>query len=99
MKLMCFSRRWLPRFLFLVAFISVSQVARSAAPGPSLAGSFNSVPAGSAVNLTAEGEADWVHWGLFTETSLDRKAGVVPQISDFTLFGFAQWVRVRVSVC
>jgi hypothetical protein len=49
------------------------------------------------VNLTTEGEIDWVHWGLYTETSLDRKAGVVPQISDYTLvdspagFAFAYW--------
>src|SRR5216117_567147 len=55
--------------------------------------SFAAVPAGSVVDLTAIGTRDWVHWGLFTETSLDRKANVVPQISDFTLLdatnGFA----------
>jgi hypothetical protein len=64
-----------------------------AVAGPGLSGSFSNVAAGAVVNLTAEGEIDWVHWGLYTETSLDRKAGVVPQISDFTLldapFGFA----------
>jgi hypothetical protein len=49
--------------------------------------------AGAIVNLTREGEIDWVHWGLYTETSLDRKANVVPQIGDFTVLdspaGFA----------
>jgi len=67
--------------LFFAAPVSYAQ----AAPvGPSLSGSFSSIPAASVVNLTSEGEIDWVHWGLYTETSLDRKANVVPQISDFT---------------
>ena len=25
----------------------------------------------SAVNLTSEGEIDWVHWGFYKETSTD----------------------------
>jgi hypothetical protein len=60
-----------------------------------LTGTFATIPRGSVVNLTAQGALDWVHWGLFTDTSLDRKAGVSPQISDFSLatvsnfFGFA----------
>ena len=58
---------------------------RAAAPGPSLSATFNEIPQGSVVNLTSEGGLDWVHWGLYTDTSLDRKAGVVPQISDFTV--------------
>jgi hypothetical protein len=66
---------------------------RAAVPGPGLSGAFSNVAPGEVVNLTAEGEIDWVHWGLYTETSLNRKAGVLPQISDFTLldapFGFA----------
>jgi hypothetical protein len=49
-----------------------------------LTGTFSLIPAGSAVNLTTNGVLDWVHWGLFTETSLDRKAGVTSLISDFT---------------
>ena len=57
----------------------------AAAPGPALSGAFSSISAGSVVNLSTEGEIDWVHWGLFTETSLDRKSGVLAQISDFTL--------------
>lgn len=58
-----------------------------------LSGSFNAVATGSNVNLTAAGPLDWVHWGLYTETSVNRKDGVVPQISDFTVLdasnGFA----------
>lgn len=59
-------------------------LANAAAPGPSVSGTLTTIPAGNVVNLTGEGEIDWVHWGLYTETSLDRKASVVPQISDFT---------------
>src|SRR5262249_19681607 len=49
-----------------------------------LTGSFESIPQGGDVNLTVEGPIDWVHWGLYAETSLDRKAGVTPWISGFT---------------
>jgi len=63
------------------------------ADGATLTGTSTSVPQGTNVNLTAVGPLDWVHWGLYTETSLDRKAGVTPLISDFTLLdstnGFA----------
>src|SRR6185369_4477698 len=38
----------------------------------------------SIINLTAEGVSDWVHWGLYTETSVDRKTGVNQSISDVT---------------
>jgi Bacterial Ig-like domain (group 1) len=36
------------------------------------------------VNLTTEGTADWIHWG---DASLNRKAGVSPQISNYTVVG------------
>jgi len=49
-----------------------------------LSATFTTLPQGSVVNLTAEGALDWVHWGLITETSIDRKAGVPPQIPGFT---------------
>jgi hypothetical protein len=74
-------------------FIAPVRYAQAAPAGPSLSGSFSSIAAASVVNLTSEGEIDWLHWGLYNETSLDRKAGVVPQISDFALLdntnGFA----------
>ncbi len=54
------------------------------ARGAMLSGSFSSLTANSVVNLTTNGPLDWVHWGLYTETSLNRKAGVLPRISDFT---------------
>src|SRR6266550_8498877 len=48
-----------------------------------LNGSFSSIPSGTIINMTAAGPVDWVHWGLYTDTSVDRKAGVTPQISNF----------------
>src|SRR5438034_11336842 len=42
------------------------------------------IPSGSSINLSAAGSLDWVHWGLFTSTSVDRKAGVVPLIGNLT---------------
>lgn len=48
-----------------------------------LTGSFAPIAQGSNVNLTAEGKLDWVHWGLSSDTSLNRKATVNPQINDF----------------
>src|SRR2546426_9935714 len=59
-----------------------------------LSGSFTPISQGSVVNLTTEGPLDWVHWGLYNETSFNRKATVAPQIGDFTVVdatsGFAQ---------
>ncbi len=55
------------------------------ARGAVLTGSFERVPQGSNVNLTELGTVDWVHWGLLTETSLDRKAGVTARISDYNV--------------
>ena len=45
-----------------------------------------SAPTGT-VNLTAEGAADWVHWGLVTENTVNRKAGVAALISNFSIVG------------
>jgi hypothetical protein len=55
------------------------------AKGGTLSGSFASVAQASVVDLSAEGKIDWVHWGLFTESSLNRKAGVPQLIGDFIL--------------
>jgi hypothetical protein len=50
--------------------------------GGSLSGSGNS--AATTDNLTAEGTADWVHWG---DAVLNRKSGVTPQIASYTVVG------------
>lgn len=52
-----------------------------------LTGAFSPIAAGSNVDLTVVGKLDWVHWGLYTASSLNRKASVAPQISNFTLVG------------
>jgi hypothetical protein len=52
------------------------------AGGGSLTGSGNSLT--TAANLTVEGTADWVHWG---DTALNRKSGVIAQISNYAIVG------------
>jgi hypothetical protein len=37
---------------------------------------------GGAFNLTEEGSGDWVHWGLTSPSSVNRKSGVTPKIGD-----------------
>lgn len=59
----------------------------ASASAGSLTGSFSSVASGSNVNLTVMGKLDWVHWGLYTDSSLNRKAGGAPMISNFKLVG------------
>src|SRR2546430_10533617 len=67
---------WLPprRSVWLV-IVLLSEISlprlHAAAAGPGVSGSFASITAGSIVNLSSTGENDWVHWGLYTETSLD----------------------------
>jgi len=77
--------------IVLLAF----ELTTGAGGAATLSGGFTSISRGAVVNLTADGPLDWVHWGLYTDTSLDRKANVVEQITDFKLvassnfFGFA----------
>jgi hypothetical protein len=54
----------------------------AAGVGGFLSGTVATPPA--SVQLTTEGTADWVHWGTFTSSDFDHKAGVTPQISNFT---------------
>ena len=72
----------------ILALIVCLVWAASPVRGATLIGKFTPIPTGTDVNLTAEGPLDWVHWGLYTDSSLDRKAGVTPQIPDFTPKGF-----------
>ncbi len=45
------------------------------------------------VNYTAEGTADWKHWGLTAASDVNRKATGGSQISDLTLLGGATLSR------
>jgi Bacterial Ig domain len=72
--------------------LTVGLLAGCAATGlqaGSLTGAFSSITAGSNVDLTVSGKLDWVHWGLYTDTSVHRKATVTPLISNFSVVGDA----------
>ena len=56
-------------------------------PAGTLNGSFSSIATGSNVNLSVAGKLDWVHWGLYTDTSVNRKADVTAQIGNFITIG------------
>jgi len=71
--------------LLVLATCLGSLATRSSPGAPSLSGSLTAVPKGTVVDLSTNGSLDWVHWGLYTETSLDRKANVTPQISDYAV--------------
>lgn len=68
--------------------VTVTPVA--AASGGSLSG-FSGT--GTAVDLTGEGQADWVHYGRNTGYGYDRKAGVPAQITRADLIGGALTAR------
>jgi hypothetical protein len=48
--------------------------------GGQLSGSFTDLTSGTQINLSS-GSADWVHWGEENSRTVNRKAGVGPQIS------------------
>lgn len=55
------------------------------APAATLTGSFHPVASGSNINLTLLGKLDWVQWGFGGDLVVNRKAGITPLISNFTL--------------
>src|SRR5438552_8247615 len=71
------------KFLWLLVISTAGLISEPSRGAGTLAGSFSSIPRGTIVNLSAAGPVDWVHWGLYTDTSVDRKAGVTPLISNF----------------
>jgi len=70
------------KFWRVVLFATLVSVSSPLCAG-TLSVTFSEVPEGSVVDLTGEGKIDWVHWGLHTDSSLNRKAGVAPLIADF----------------
>ena len=74
--------------LILLVSLAWTLCAPLEARAATLSVTFTPIPQGTEVDLTAEGSLDWVHWGLYTDSSLDRKAGVTPQIPDFIPRGF-----------
>jgi hypothetical protein len=47
----------------------------------------NGSPIPGSVDLTADGNLDWAHWGLISSSSFNHKSGVAQQISNFSEFG------------
>ena len=69
------------------AVFSLTNTASVVAPSQgSLTGSGSSSAAN--VNLTSEGGVDWVHWG---DGTLNRKSGVSPQLSSYSVIGVARY--------
>src|SRR5487761_2793344 len=62
-------------FLICTAFLPASGAA-------ALSGAFTPMPAGTNINLTAEGKLDWVHWGLGSAWTTERKYGVAQQLTN-----------------
>jgi hypothetical protein len=82
--------KWCPPIVangkvYLASFdniVNVYGLLSTSTAGGALTGSGNS--ANSASSLTVEGPTDWVHWG---DASLNRKAGVTAQISNYSIVG------------
>ena len=72
-------------FLGVTLLPFVSAAAQSG--GGTLIGNFSPIAQGSNVNLSVIGKLDWVHWGLYTDTTINRKGSVTPLISNFSLLG------------
>ncbi len=68
--------------LFMGSAAAIWTISGSAAPGGSLTGS--ATTSNAAVNVTAEGTTDWIHWG---DTAVTRKSGVKPQLSTYAVVG------------
>src|SRR5690242_4468818 len=73
-------------FFFLGCHVLLTTALAGGAVG-TLEGSLMSIAPGANINLTANGALDWVHWGLYSEDSVDRKDILEPQIGNLTAFG------------
>jgi hypothetical protein len=51
---------------------------------------FSVVDAPLQVNLTSPQNLDWIHWGRVSTTVPDRKGGITPLISDYSVIGGTQ---------
>jgi hypothetical protein len=80
---MLYKKRFLFTALLSLQLLCVADYLTAA----TLTGTFSSVASSSNVDLTIGGKLDWIHWGLYTDTSMNRKAGVTPSISNFVLVG------------
>src|SRR5262249_30857694 len=63
-----------------------------------LSGSFAPVTSGSVINLSAESNLDWAHWGNNPTNIYDHKSGVVAQISNVSTIGTSQFVSYNTNL-
>ena len=66
---------------------SIAFTVSQSASGGSLTGSVATPP--NSQNLSTQGTTDWAHWGLAAPSDFNHKAGVVSQISNYTVIGSA----------
>lgn len=66
-----------------------------------LSGAVDYLPEGAAVDLSAEGTQDWVHWGYLWEQQVDRKYGCPQQIAATAVVGSSYdgpyWVGASIN--
>jgi hypothetical protein len=67
------------------ALVALSILTSASANAAILTGDVASPPAN--VNLTTQGNTDWIHWGLNAANDVTRKATGLSQISNFTKIG------------
>jgi len=75
--------------LFAILAALATLIPTSNARAATLAGAFTPLLPGTVIDLTAEGTADWVHWGFDPAHPIDRNVNAMQQISTFTLIGTA----------
>jgi hypothetical protein len=81
-------------YVFVARAIDQNNLSTDSAPvtvhvvaaGGTLSGSAANSGGPGAIDLST-GTSDWVHWGYDSVDSVNRKAGVTPQISNFTVIG------------
>jgi hypothetical protein len=76
----------LSTFVAVLLTVGIGGLNRASWAG-TLNGSFSSIASGAEINLTTTGKRDWVHWGLYTDTSINRKGSVTPQIGNVSAIG------------
>src|SRR3954452_5442255 len=68
------------------ALVALTLLTINAVNAAILTGNLDSTPPAN-VNLTTQGNTDWIHWGLNNANDVNRKATGLSQISNFTKIG------------
>ena len=72
--------------LFVLLTLALTAGVHLVAPacGSILSCTYATLAPNSVVSLTTNGPQDWVHWGLYTETSVNQKFGVQSEMGQLT---------------